>query len=130
MNKSEILSAFNKHIVEFFSDVSTIFPDNHDISVSHTSIVGLKKTNPKLIINMWKEYIADKYKVQISEGNIDFIINKNYATDLSSIAESNKILEKIEQLRDPIRQMGKENLQKSIKYIQNLTKLCETYHSL
>ena len=89
MNKSDILSAFNGHIVDFFSDVCTIFPDNPDISVSYTSIIGLRKTNPRLIINMWKEYIVDKYKHEIVEGNIDFIINKNYETDLSNIAESN-----------------------------------------
>ena len=129
MNKSDILSAFNKHILDFFNDVSIIFPNNQDISVSQTSIIGLRKTNPKIIINIWKEYILDKYKKEITEGNIDFIINKNYAEDLVNAEQGSIILEKINTLREPIRSMGNENLQKSIKYIQNLTKLCETYHS-
>jgi len=43
--------------------------------------------------------------------------------------ESNKmILDKIEYLRTPVREMDTEEQGKVIKYIQNLTKLCELYN--
>ena len=77
MNKSELLSGFNNHINEFFDDVVTIFPNDSDIQVAQTSLLTIRKVNPKLIIAIWKEYIMDPYCEEINNGNIDFFINKN-----------------------------------------------------
>lgn len=128
MNKSELLSGFNNHINEFFDDVVTIFPNDSDIQVAQTSLLTIRKVNPKLIIAIWKEYIMDPYCEEINNGNIDFFINKNYSNDLKSTENASTILQKIDTLRVPISQMGKENKQKTITYIQNLTKLCKIYY--
>jgi hypothetical protein len=127
MNKSEILSAFNNHIQEFFKDVIIIYPDDDDIKVANSSLSVMRKANPRLVIEMWKEYML-KYKKEINEGNIDFFINKNYADDLRTTSNSSVILEKIDTLREPMKKMDPENLKKTIKYVQNLTKLCEIYY--
>ena len=127
MNKSELLSTFNNHIQEFFKDVIIIYPEDDDIKVASTSLGVMRKANPRLVIEMWKEYML-KYKEQINEGNIDFFINKNYADDLKTTSNSSVILEKIDTLREPMKKMDPENLKKTIKYVQNLTKLCEIYY--
>jgi hypothetical protein len=127
MNKSELLTGFNNHINEFFNDVLTIFPNDTDIQVAQTSLLTVRKVNPRLIISIWKEYIMDPYHDEISKGNIDFFINKNYSSDLNSTENASAILQKIDTLREPIKQMGEENQQKTITYIQNLTKLCKMY---
>ena len=128
MNKSTILAGFNNHLNEFFNDVVTIFPDNLDIKVAHTSLTTMRKANPRLVIAIWREHIVDKYENEIKNGNIDFFLNKNYNEDVKSVDNANNILEKINLLKEPIRNMGEDNLNKTIEYIQNLSKLCLLYH--
>ena len=128
MNKSDIVSGFNNHIIEFFNDVLTIFPNDTEISIAHTSLIGIRKMNPRLIITIWKNYISDPYKTQIEAGDIDIFVERSYKDDLKDTANASTILDKIDTLREPIKQMGDENKQKTIKYIQNLTKLCNLYH--
>jgi hypothetical protein len=78
-----------------------------------------------MIVKIWKAFIADKYRNEISEGNIHFFIDKDYSNDVSESQNSDKIMESINRLRAPIRNMSTENQAKTMKYIQNLTKLSE-----
>ena len=127
MNKSEILTGFNNHILEFFNDVLLIFPNNSDIKVANTSLATIKKMNPKLIITIWKKYISDPYKDEINNNNIDFFINRDYHNDLQHTDNATIILQKIDTLRGPVKLMKHEDKQKTITYLQNLSKLCDLY---
>lgn len=128
MNKSEVLSAFNNHLSDFFKDVCAIFPDNSDINVARISLNAMRTANPRLIINIWKENIVDKYREEIEKGNIEFFIMRNYKDDLTNIEQSNIILEKIDTFRKPVLEMGEDNQKKTTQYIQNLTKICDLYY--
>ena len=125
-----ILNAFNDHFMEFVSDIINVFPDNTDLVSAKNSFVLIRKANPKLIIKIWKSYVADKYGPEIDLGNISFFIDKDYANDLTNAENSDKIIESINRLRNPVKMMSEESQQKSMKYIQNLKKLCILYHSL
>lgn len=122
---SNILTAFNDHFIEFLNDVQGVFPDNVDILTAKNALLTIKKANPKMIVKIWKTFIADKYREQIRAGDIEFFINKDYGADVSSTQNSDKIMSSINHLREPIRNMGVENQAKSMKYIQNLTKLAD-----
>lgn len=122
---SNILTAFNDHFMEFLNDVQGVFPDNVDILTAKNALLAIKKANPKMIVKIWKGFIADKYRTQILAGDIDFFINKDYANDVSVNKNSDKIMDSINRLREPIRNMGAENQAKAMKYIQNLTKLAD-----
>ena len=128
MNKTEILTAFNNHMGDFFNDVCLIFPDNSDLKLANTSLKTFRKVNPRLIISIWKEYIVDKYRSQIEAGNMNFFVERNYTTDFKDIGQGATILEKIDTLREPVRQMGEDNLKKTSDYVQNLTKICDLYY--
>jgi accessory colonization factor AcfC len=125
-----ILNAFNDHFMEFVSDIINVFPDNTDIVSAKNSFILIRKANPKLIIKIWKSYVVDKYGSEIDLGNISFFIDKDYANDLTNAENSDKIVESINRLRNPVKMMSEESQQKSMKYIQNLKKLCILYHSL
>jgi len=125
-----ILNAFNDHFMEFVSDIINVFPDNIDLLSAKNSFVLIRKANPKLIVKIWKSYVVDKYGVEIDLGNISFFIDKDYANDLTNAENSDKIVEAINRLRNPVKMMSEESQQKSMKYIQNLKKLCILYHSL
>jgi hypothetical protein len=129
MSNQNILTAFNDHFVEFISDVQSVFPKNADVLTAKNSLGMIRKANPKMIIKIWKSNIVDKYRPQIENGDISFFIEKDYSSDLSKAEYSDKIMEGIDRLRDPIKQMSEENQQKTMKYIQNLTKLCILYEN-
>lgn len=120
---NNILTAFNEHFFEFVNDVQNIFPDDVDILAAKNSLITVRKMNPKMIVKIWNTCIANKYKDEINSGNINFFINKDYKTDLGG--DNSKIMESINRLREPIKQMSKENQSKTMKYLQNLTKLAE-----
>ena len=129
MNNSMLLQGFNNHFEEFVSDVQTVFPDDLDVNTAANLLGTLRKANPKMIIRIWKAYISDKYGVQIEKGDISFFLGKNYGQDLQDLDSSKRVLDAIEKLRAPINAMSKENKDKSMKYIQNLTKLSNMYFS-
>jgi len=122
---SNILTAFNDHFIEFLNDVQSVFPEDPDILLAKNALIAIRKANPKMIVKIWKSYIADKYKDKIKENDISFFLDKDYSSDVSYVPGSDKIMDSINRLRQPIKNMTPENQLKSMKYIQNLTKLSE-----
>ena len=122
---SNILAAFNDHFLEFLNDIQSVFPEDADILTAKNALTAIRKANPKMIVKIWKAFIAEKYRDQILAGNISFFIDKDYGADVSTAQNSDKIMESINRLREPIRNMGPDNQAKVMKYIQNLTKLSE-----
>ena len=122
-SKSVISSKFNEHFVEFITDIQQVFPEDVDVLTAKNSLLMIKKANPKIIIKIWKTHIVDKYASQIEKGDISFFVNKDYSEDLSKNYFSGKIMDGIDRLRGPIKEMSLENQEKTMKYIQNLTKL-------
>jgi hypothetical protein len=122
---SNILTAFNDHFLEFLNDVQSVFPEDADVLTAKNALTAIRKANPKMIVKIWRAFIAEKYRDPILAGDITFFIDKDYGADVSSAQNSDKIMESINRLREPIRNMGPDNQAKVMKYIQNLTKLSE-----
>ena len=122
---SNILTAFNDHFMDFVTDVQSVFPDDTDVLATKNALSAIRKANPKMIVKIWNAFIVSKYRAEIEAGNIDFFINKDYSQDVSSAANSDKIMESIDRLRIPVKNMGPDNQAKVMKYIQNLTKLAQ-----
>lgn len=122
---SNILTAFNDHFLEFVNDVQAVFPEDADILSAKNSLITIRKANPKMIVKIWNTFIVGKYKAEIEAGDLDFFMSKDYSSDLAVSQNPDKIVESINRLRDPIRNMGPDNQAKVLKYIQNLTKLAE-----
>lgn len=129
MDKSTILQAFNNHFFEFVDDVQSVFPEDVDIMAAKTALLAMRKMNPRLIPKIWYEYVVVKYDENIQKGDISFFLNKDYSEDLVDMGSSaNTIVSKINILREPIKNMGEENQEKSMKYIRNLNKLAKLYN--
>lgn len=120
---NNILTAFNDHFIEFVSDIQNVFPEDADILTAKNALITIRKANPKMIVKIWNAYIVGKYKSEIESGNLEFFMNKDYSQDVSAASNSDKIMESINRLREPIKQMTPESQAKTMKYIQNLTKL-------
>ena len=124
---SPILSAFNNQFKEFMNDILRIFPDDKDLMTTKNMLSTLQKGNPRLLIQIWKSFIADPYASEIEIGDINFFINKDYKSDVGQLGDSEKIVKAIDRLREPIKNMDSDNQQACMKYIQNLSKLSTMY---
>lgn len=127
MSSINYLTIFNDHFIEFVDDILNVFPDNVDILTAKKSFLLIRKTNPKLIIKVFRNHVIDKYSNFIDEGNIDFFINKDYTNDITNLEKFEKIGEAIDRLREPVKLMSEDNRMKVIKYLQNLKKISELY---
>jgi hypothetical protein len=120
---TNLVSVFNDHFSEFVSDIQSVFPDDADILTAKNALIAIRKANPKLLVRIWIKYVVTPYKQQIDAGDINFFITKDYSSDLARNDNADKIMESIDRLRNPIKQMSPENQTKTMKYIQNLSKL-------
>ena len=127
---SMILTAFNDHFIEFVNDIISVFPDDVDILQAKNSFVLIRKANPKMIIKIWQLFVVEKYSDVIDKGDISFFIDKDYAGDLSNAENSDKIMEAINRLRNPVKLMNDTDRAKTMKYMQNLKKLSTLFHHL
>ena len=124
-----VLKAFTGHLMDFAKEIITVFPEDSDLRTGYIFLEGLVKINPKSVIISWKESVNDLYKEEILAGNLEYFINKDYNTDLAQTKNKGKLLKTIDSFREKVRNMGEENKKKSMKYLQNLTKLCSMYFS-
>jgi hypothetical protein len=120
---TNLVTVFNDHFSEFVDDIYSVFPDDTDILTAKNALIAIRKANPKLIVKIWTNYVYSPYKQQIEGGNIEFFLTKDYSNDLSKNDNADKIMESIDRLRKPIKDMSPENQAKTMKYIQNLSKL-------
>jgi hypothetical protein len=119
------MKAFLNQFTDFVEDVQSVFPDNVDIDSAKTALMLMKKTNPRMLMNAWVTYIVGPYTEKIEKGDIGFFLDKDYTQDLEYMG--NAVMQKVDALRGPVREMGAENQAKSMKYIQNLTKLAKLH---
>jgi hypothetical protein len=123
-----LLTAFNEHFFEFIDDINNVLVNDSSIKRVKTALMMIKKMNPSLIVKIWYKYIVLNYETEINDNNLNFFIEKDYKKDLRYIQSSDNIMKNIDYLREPIRNMGKENQEKSFKYIQNLCLLSKLYN--
>jgi hypothetical protein len=120
---TNLVTVFNDHFAEFVNDVQSVFPDDADILTAKNALLAIRKANPKLLVRIWIKYVYIPYKQQIESGDINFFLTKDYSSDLARNDNADKIMESIDRLRKPVKDMSPENQAKTMKYIQNLSKL-------
>ena len=124
-DRSIVMKAFLNQFTDFVEDVQSVFPDNVDIDSAKRALMLMNKTNPRMLMNAWVTYIVGPYTEKIEKGDIGFFLDKDYTQDLEYMG--NAVMQKVDALRGPVREMGAENQAKSMKYIQNLTKLAKLH---
>ena len=120
---TNLLTIFNDHFTEFINDIYNVFPNNVKLLAAKNALFAIRRANPKMIIKMWISYIAEPYKTQIESSDISFFLEKDYSNDFVDYTQSDDIMDYINMLRDPIKNMSPDNQVKAMKYIQNLSKI-------
>ena len=127
MDKSAILKGFNNQFEEFLEDVVVLFPENKDVKTTQTGLMMLRKANPKMIIGVWYRYVCEKYEEEIENENIEYFLTKDYSDDLKKNPNASNVLESIDKIREPLRELEETNKKKTIQYLINLNKLSKIY---
>ena len=127
MSKTNILKTFNDHFEEFMNDILRVFPGDKDLLTCKEALGALRKSNPKIIMIVFKTNIIGPYREQIKNNDLEFFINKNYNGEVED-KNSTQILSKIDMLREPVRNMCQDDKDNVIKYLNNLLKLCDLYN--
>jgi hypothetical protein len=127
MNKSEIMGGFNNHLAELLESLIEIIPENKELKAALASLVTIRKANPKLIIITWKEYVLEKYEENIMSGDVEYFLEKDYSDDVKDTGDAANILDKIIVIKNTMKGLDETNLDKTVTYLQNLTKLCKVY---
>ena len=130
MDKDQLLTIFNKQFKEFVEDISHVFPENQDLLTLKLAISQILNITPKIIYKGYKKHLIDLYRDKIESGDITFFIDKDYKSDVNKLnSKNNVILDKIDSLREPVRNMGTTEQAKVVKYMQNLMKLSDMYEA-
>jgi hypothetical protein len=129
-DRSTILRGFNTHFFDFYDDIIRILPDNKDIAIAKESFLTIKRANATTIIKAWYTYVYSPYSSEIDNSNTSFIVDKDYSNDLAVLKNSSSVMNIIDSIRGPLREMSEINKSHCMKYIQNLSKLSVAYISL
>ena len=72
-----IIKAFNKTLINFINELENKYPHESDISTYKNSVIFLDKTNPKLVVDYYKQYVYI-YKNYIDNKNEDFFLDNDF----------------------------------------------------
>tara|TARA_Y100000816_G_C26108450_1_gene590268 strand:+ start:3621 stop:4031 length:411 start_codon:yes stop_codon:yes gene_type:complete len=128
--KKLLMKTFNDQFKEFMDDVVSLFPKDVDVKSSRTSLGYLIKFNPKALVGIWDTYIVQKYSAEIDAGDLNFFIEKDYEEDMTNMENAKDVLMAIQRLRSPISRMNPDSKLKTVRYLQNLKKICVAYFEL
>jgi hypothetical protein len=131
MNKNQIIDTFNKHFMDFIIDIERVFPADTDIMSMRKSISKSLMLLPKTLIRMFNDYFVMNYSNEIENGDLTFFIENDYRIKHGySQTDEVWVINKIDILREPVRNMSDEDKEKVIQYLKNLKKLSDLYNNL
>lgn len=128
IDKSMIIKSFNAHFLDFINDIGIVFPERSDIQSARKALEMIRHANPIILIRVWYNRIYIPYAKEIAAGDITFFFDKDYTNDIVT-PNSHNVLEIINKIREPIREMSDSSRTHTMTYIQNLSKLSALYYS-
>ena len=69
------LGAFNTQLIRFFKELSETYPEERDIKLAVDAIEGAKKINPKMILDLFKDYVYDDLNEPIQRGDEEYVLS-------------------------------------------------------
>jgi hypothetical protein len=130
-DRSLIVRTFNDLFFELLDDVIKILPGSTGPKTARRAFQMLSDLNKPVLIKCWYKFVYLKYKDVIFSGNITFFFEKDYSADVVKLGNSDKVLEIIDSIREPVKEACSTPVNKAhvTTYIQNLSKLSIAYGS-
>jgi len=69
------LNAFTTQLINFFDELCSVFPEEKDIKMATEGLKGVKKINPRLMLDLFVDHVYKDCATAIYEKNVhDFIV--------------------------------------------------------
>jgi len=68
------LGAFNTQLIRFFKELSDTYPEERDIKLAVEAIEGAKKINPKMILELFKDYVYTDLNEPIQREDEEYVL--------------------------------------------------------
>ena len=114
------LTAFVTQMDNFINDIILICPQDNDFKVFKNGIFLLKKTNPKKIAEIFKNYITQYRKKIVDKDEAFFLENEYSELDISNEENFTTTMNKLKSYWKGLSDINKEKVR---KYFQVLLKL-------
>lgn len=114
------LTAFVTQMDNFINDIILICPQDNDFKVFKNGIFLLKKTNPKKIAEIFKNYIT-QYRKKIVDKDEAFFLNNEYSE--LDISNEENFTVTMNKLKSYWKDLSDTNKDKVWQYFQVLLKL-------
>lgn len=116
------LGAFNTQLVRFFEGLTEIFPEERDIKASLEAINGLKKINPKMILELFYEHVYKPMSEAIKREDEDVVIAYAKSTISAQFNEMSVALVMFDKHWPSLSDTNRKNIW---SYLKVLCVLCE-----
>jgi hypothetical protein len=116
------LGAFNTQLVRFFEGLTEIFPEERDIKASLEAINGLKKINPKMILDLFYEHVYKPVSDAIKREDEDVVIAYAKTTISAQFNEMSVALVMFDKHWPSLSETNRKNIW---SYLKVLCVLCE-----
>ena len=116
------LGAFNTQLVRFFEGLTEIFPEERDIKASLEAINGLKKINPKMILDLFYEHVYRHVSDAIKREDEDVVIAYAKTTISAQFNEMSVALVMFDKHWPSLSDTNRKNIW---SYLKVLCVLCE-----
>lgn len=116
------LNAFTTQLINFFDELCVVFPEEKDIKMATEGLKGVKKINPRLMLDLFVEHVYNDCSTAIYEKNVEHFIavaNQKIATKFNEILSALALFHKHWYTLSP------QNQDVIWKYLQILCKLAE-----
>ena len=116
------LQAFTTQIINFFDELCIVFPEEKDIRLATEGLKGVKKVNPRLMLDLFVDHIYNDCATAIYEKNVDKFIA---IANVKIATKFNEILSALALFNKHWYTLSEKNRDHIWKYLQVLCKLSE-----
>lgn len=117
-----MLGAFCNQLIRFFEELQSTYPEEKSISMALEAIKAAKKSNPKLVLDMFHNYIyvpANDLIINRKDDELIILAQKTMATRFNELMPALMIFDKYWPT------MTQTNRDVIWQYLEVLCKLCE-----
>lgn len=116
------LNAFTTQLINFFDELCAVFPEEKDIKMATEGLKGVKKINPRLMLDLFMEHVYKDCSVAIYEKNVDQFIQ---VAQMKIAQQFNDILSALSLFQKHWYTLSSKNQDMMWQYLQILCRLAE-----
>jgi hypothetical protein len=116
------LNAFTTQIINFFEELCVVFPEEKDIKMATEGLKGVKKINPRLMLDLFVDHVYKDCSTAIYEKNVAVI---QQVAQAKIATQFNEMLSALSLFNKHWYTLSPKNQDVIWQYLQVLCKLAE-----